>query len=400
MRRRSPREQILAEKSPIPSLTGFRFLAAATIVWSHSLADIAAPDGWLMDTGRLGTAGMTLFFVLSGFVIHYNYGDDVAGFRLRGLRAFGVARLARLYPLYFLMLCFDFAVRLRHPFDANAFHIVWPYYLTLTQSWFPIKIGDTRLAVVYLGLAWSISTEVLLYLFYLTIAWALCGLRSSRSVAVALVGFFVAAMVFYGGHAMGWWLTGGDQYWGFYLSPYCRIPEFVLGVLTASLYQRGFAERAPARVGRAGAVLLTASLAWLCSIYVLAYHPRFGAVFLELQQSWGFAPGLAGLLYFFARYRSRASLLVENRPVLALGDASYSLYLLHGYALATIRDFAPDSGNWWLLAARTILGWGFAALVALLCYRYYEMPARRMVRRALGGRDTRPLAARRLGGLA
>jgi peptidoglycan/LPS O-acetylase OafA/YrhL len=390
----------VAEKSPIPSLTGFRFFAAATIVWSHSLADIAAPGGRLMDTGRLGTAGMTLFFVLSGFVIHYNYGDDVAGFRLRGLRAFGVARLARLYPLYLLMLCFDLAVRLRHPSGLHAFPAAWPYYLTLTQSWFPIEIGNDRLAVVYLGLAWSISTEVLLYLFYLAVAWAICGLRSSRSVAVALAIFFLAAMSFYGGHALGWWLTGGDQYWGFYLSPYCRIAEFVLGALTAALYQRRVNEQSGARPGLAGAMLMAGSLVWLCLLYALAYHPRFGAVFLELQQSWGFAPGLAGLLYFFARYRTRASALVENPAVLRLGDASYSLYLLHGYALATIRDLMPDPGNWGLLAARTALGWGFAALAALLCYRYYEMPARRMVRRALGGRDTRPLAAPRLGGLA
>jgi len=390
----------LAERSPIPSLTGFRFLAAATIVWSHSLQYIAAPDGWLIDTGRLGEAGMTLFFVLSGFVIHYNYGDAVAGFRLRGLRAFGVARLARLYPLYFLMLCFDLAVRLRHPFDPAVLKAAWPYYLTLTQSWFPIEIGGNRLAVTYLGLAWSISTEMLLYLFYLGIAWAICGLRSGRAVAIAVAGLLAAATLFYGGHAVGWWLTGGDQYWGFYLSPYCRIAEFVLGALTATLFQRGGEARPPARVGRGGAALLLGSLGWLAIVYAMAYHPKFGPIFLTLQQSWGFAPGLAGLLYFFARYRTRASVLVENRAVVGLGDASYSLYLLHGYALAAIRDIAPDLGNAWLLAARTVLGWGFAALVAVLCYRYYEMPARRMVRRALGGRDARSPAAARLGGLA
>ena len=43
---------------------------------------------------------MTLFFVLSGFVIHYNYAGLVTGGRLRGIGAFLWARFARLYPLF------------------------------------------------------------------------------------------------------------------------------------------------------------------------------------------------------------------------------------------------------------------------------------------------------------
>ena len=47
---------------------------------------------------------MTLFFVLSGFVVHYNYGNLVTKGRLRGIAAFLWARFARPYPLFLLMM--------------------------------------------------------------------------------------------------------------------------------------------------------------------------------------------------------------------------------------------------------------------------------------------------------
>src|SRR5215475_947130 len=144
----------------IPSLTGFRWIAAALILLAHTMPLFTAPGLSSYASASLGRLGMTLFFVLSGFVIHYNYGDRVARLRVPALRSFGVARLARLYPLYLGMLMFDLAVRATHPsFDLQTLTAALPYYLTLSQSWFPIWVGDQHLCTVYFGLAWSISAE-------------------------------------------------------------------------------------------------------------------------------------------------------------------------------------------------------------------------------------------------
>src|SRR5580704_6089862 len=91
----------------IPALTGLRFFAAFFILFAHA-AD------WLgqfqnSDIGQrfgfVAMYGMPLFFVLSGFVIHYNYRRL---FMSRGIcRAtceFAAARFARLFPLYFCLL--------------------------------------------------------------------------------------------------------------------------------------------------------------------------------------------------------------------------------------------------------------------------------------------------------
>ena len=50
---------------------------------------------------------MPLFFVLSGFVIHYNYAESIQTGGASALLNFFSARFARLYPLYFCAIAYD-----------------------------------------------------------------------------------------------------------------------------------------------------------------------------------------------------------------------------------------------------------------------------------------------------
>ena len=91
-----------SRRPDVPALTGLRFLAAFSVLLAHGLAAIVANDAppqgavyWLMQASGFG---MTLFFVLSGFVIHYNYARLVSDGGPRGIAAFLWARFARLNP--------------------------------------------------------------------------------------------------------------------------------------------------------------------------------------------------------------------------------------------------------------------------------------------------------------
>src|SRR5437867_12289726 len=91
----------------IPALTGLRFVAAFLILFAHAVDWLAQfQDSEIRKQfGFLSIYGMPLFFVLSGFVIHYNYRNLFAGKPLlRAVAEFGAARFARLFPLYFCFL--------------------------------------------------------------------------------------------------------------------------------------------------------------------------------------------------------------------------------------------------------------------------------------------------------
>jgi peptidoglycan/LPS O-acetylase OafA/YrhL len=96
----------------IPSLTGMRFIAAFLVVLAHTNHYFAAMQpAWLDYAWRFGAnLGMTTFFVLSGFVIHYNYGSSIVAKGAPAIRSFLVARFARLYPLYLLTLLIGIAL--------------------------------------------------------------------------------------------------------------------------------------------------------------------------------------------------------------------------------------------------------------------------------------------------
>src|SRR5262245_37453006 len=162
-----------AGRDEVPALTGLRFLAAFSVLVAHAvstiLASYEAPLNTVYWLRQASGFGMTLFFVLSGFVIHYNYASLITGERRGGVAAYLWARFARLYPLFLLMLLVNvlvssrtFAVWAGQREGLDSILQALPYFLISVQSWFYVPIGDSALVSAIGGgspLSWSISTE-------------------------------------------------------------------------------------------------------------------------------------------------------------------------------------------------------------------------------------------------
>ena len=86
----------------IPALTGLRFVAALWVVISHYGLALAYPPG-LREVGAQGGAAVSLFFVLSGFVLTYNYADWFRDDCARVGR-FAWARFTRICPMHLVAL--------------------------------------------------------------------------------------------------------------------------------------------------------------------------------------------------------------------------------------------------------------------------------------------------------
>ena len=125
------------KRTDIGSLTGLRFIAALSVAFSHSFLHLVPNQGlpaWYLLLASFAGFGMPLFFVLSGFVIQYNYGAWFSG----GVRKASVARFlfyrfTRLYPLYITLLVLEYLI---NPYDEfpHLFH-AFPYFITMTQTW-------------------------------------------------------------------------------------------------------------------------------------------------------------------------------------------------------------------------------------------------------------------------
>src|SRR3984893_2368362 len=230
------------QRPEIPSLTGLRFYAAALVLWAHTVTGFFMPAGVpiLGTAPTTGFLGMTLFFVLSGFVIHYNYGAWVGSLNARAVYSFAIARFARLYPLFFLCVAITVVIP-QDPLPSLGASL--PFYLTMTHDWSPRVVGNGFLGDVFAPGSWSISAEVFLYLIYVAMAHPIHRFLNSEKTILSAIGILGAVVsLFYVGKAAGWWYATMDfsypstDHWLFYRSPLCRVSEFALGVLVAALY--------------------------------------------------------------------------------------------------------------------------------------------------------------------
>jgi len=119
--------------SKLPSLTALRFFAAFWVFCFHSFLWMG-DRSVVADLSSVGYAGVSVFFVLSGFILSYNYlGSDFT------LKEFWAARAARIAPVYWLTLLLAFPPLLRNlmigRLSPSVSVIAAPVFL---QSWFPV----------------------------------------------------------------------------------------------------------------------------------------------------------------------------------------------------------------------------------------------------------------------
>src|SRR5580658_2392414 len=282
------------DRPDIPALTGLRFYAAFFVLIAHGCAALLVvhetPDGAIYWVRQASGFGMTLFFVLSGFVIHYNYANLVTGVGVKGIGSYLWARFARLYPLFLLMMLLYVLVSSRHidywtghPERLSSIFRALPYFLFSVQSWFYVLIDNNPLLDAIGGaspITWSISTEWFFYFIYLAFVWLVLKLRAPPVALLVillwcLVWTLIAAGLYNRTDRINAWAVAhfgpvadiGEQpqdnfvRWLLYFSPYLRLGEFVLGALAAQLFAQLRSVRVSALENSVGAVGFAAAAA-------------------------------------------------------------------------------------------------------------------------------------------
>jgi peptidoglycan/LPS O-acetylase OafA/YrhL len=372
----------------IGSLTGLRYIAAVTVAVGHGA--LALRHDWLAQlVAQISSIGMTLFFVLSGFVLWLNYAES---FRTKPLpeamRAFAIARFARLYPMYAVVVLGIVASK---GGDPRALGFV----LTMTQAWFPALDGKMLVAVIpSIQHLWSISVELF---FYLLFPFICIGLVRVRRLAImmllALLNLLVFAVAIFACFRYGATfltavvpsLTDNGMQWLTYYAPYLHVSQFVAGCLVAMVYL----ERAAKPVGRgeerAVAILVWLSVAGLAMMPVLLFfQPRLPQYYLtiELVVRLGEIAFFSVIMLGASRY-GRARFL-SWRTMIIGGECSYSVYLLHPFLMRIAMIGASDVVAVPEFVLRLLLFVTVTTAVAWGAYSLIEAPSRAWLRRALG----------------
>jgi peptidoglycan/LPS O-acetylase OafA/YrhL len=360
------------ERPRLPALTSVRFFAALHVCVFHMYAmKIASGGGVFHRIASIGYVGVNFFFVLSGFILVYTYAD-----RGTSAREFWWARFARIYPAYLFSLLmagpFFFYVCLRiHP--APIPFLIWPQnhlitscllVLPLVQSWVP------GAALAWNAPAWSLSDEAFFYLLFpVLLVWLakksqriwlgialVCGV-ASLACTVGYASFRPDGAAFVDDNSYFTWLNVIKFF------PLIRLPEFILGACCGFLFLRRSIER------KWATPLVLIGLAYFALIVAAAPHIPY-----PILHDSALTPGFA-LIIFGLALRPAWSRFLEFWPLVLLGDASYSFYLLHSNLIGMV--FQPTGEPLHLPLWKLIAGLTVPIAVSIAVYKWIESPARR-----------------------
>lgn len=362
----------------IPGLTGLRYIAALMVFVSHyPIPYLGGAFRRMTDSGYIG---VTFFFILSGFVLGYNYLDSFESRAPGHTVGYLVARFARVYPLY--LFCSLLAWLLQ---GAHAPMLI---HLFALQAW----SSDIYTAFGLDAPAWSISVEAFFYVSFPAIVIALHAsglIRTERRIAVCM-GAIVAIML---GLAAWFTVTGradlsmldprSAHRW-LYRTPLTRALDFILGVLAAAWYLR-FSKRLVGRRGWTMAAYLSIALVLAMS----AWKPMLFSAF-----SWDAAyavPFLVLIVSTAMRQESMLAKFLSSPLMITLGNSSFAFYLIHVLMRAiyaqTPTGLLPELAFYAMFLM-------LVTLVSIGLHVGIEKPCRNLIRRVFRRRGAESFAVR------
>jgi peptidoglycan/LPS O-acetylase OafA/YrhL len=370
----------------IRALTGLRILAAVWVVLFHFRPMLAAAAPGLSDAVapllNCGAQGVDLFFILSGFVLTWNYLDRMGPvWSTRETLHFLWLRLSRVWPVHLVTLHLAalwvvFTLHVGHVPAEWADEMTAGSYLRqilLVQLWFEPYFDGTS----WDGPAWSISAEWLAYLLF----GALILVIFRIAAATRARGLLLLALAASSGPVLLMLLSGE------FYTPWSWLPrivmQFTAGALACAAVRRLRLSHGQRQVAGASALLILATVIGL--LYWLDAHPING-----LSDSSGvvdllFVPFVVALAVGVGALPS----LLATTVMVYGGKISFAVYMVHELVHTawvwaeqqfemTLQD---PGGGWWLLGILAVV---FAASAAL--YHGVEEPARKWMRRMLDGR--------------
>ncbi len=346
---------------------------AAFVVFVYHVRNFGyfGPD----QSGRLvnwafgaGAAGVSFFFILSGFVLAWTARPGERA------RTFWRRRLARIYPVHLataavaLLLAYTLVPGLRPSGIREAVA-----NLLLVSSWNPQWWQALN------PVSWSLTCEAFFYAAFPALYAVLRRLGPRGLTVLALSGGAVVVLLPWANthHALGWTL---------YSFPLARLPEFVLGAALGLLVKAG-AWRGPG---------LDVSLAITLTGYFLT---------AQLPYEYGYAActvtGLALLIPAAATADLTGTPSFWRHPrMVRLGEWSFAFYLIHILVMRTgeaLFGARPHLAAVPALVA-TVAALALSLVLAWALYEGVERPGRRLVLRSRRpATGPRPTGARRFG---
>lgn len=350
----------------IPAMTGVRFLAALLVFLYHY------GDGSFAQVGSMYQQlfiGVEIFFVLSGFIICYIYYGEASG-SPKFLKPYFVKRLARIYPLYFVLTVLTFLVIYKNYPNAG----LWAKDFFLNLSF--LKGFSVNYFLTGIGPSWSLTAEETFY------------------GAAPLIFVLIRQKKIFFLQVIAWWLIGAALYLFFLKFPFDgffgnaqfvafvtffgRCFEFYCGIWLAIQYrnQRGIFQKLPGKfpsftlAGVLGISIVIYLLSFINAYYQMpAVQTAAGLLVANMVLPVFIVLFFVGLLHEKTWVRT----LFETALLQWLGKSSYAFFLIHTGIIAVAIGRH--------ISSNTLILFVCLQLLSLVIFRFFEFPVNQWVKK-------------------
>jgi exopolysaccharide production protein ExoZ len=350
----------------LPNIQILRAIAALAVVFYHTgveASEFCTASGRVCRSEDwLGALGVSLFFIVSGFIMVVTSWNQFG--RSGAPTEFMRRRISRIVPLYWILTTITLCGVVAAPWIFHS-PLIRLDYLAGSYLFWPV-LRDDGLVRPVMKLGWTLNYEMFFYVIF-AVALMCKRLLGLALAVLALVGLMML-------RASGV-LSGLPTALLFWSDPI--VINFVIGMFAGIFYMYGF---------RTGTVFnIVMCMGAVAGVFAIELHSTFMHSLPEdsfVYRSIIAAP--MAMLFMAATFGPQ--ILQSSgwaRAALLLGDASYSLYLIHPFALRATREvwskvFGVD-GSVWMFHVVCI---SLAVFAGLLCYLGLE----RTMSRCLTGR--------------
>jgi peptidoglycan/LPS O-acetylase OafA/YrhL len=355
-----------------PGLNGIRFLAAAAVMINHiegfkKRGNITNVDKF---TDFMGHEGVTVFFVLSGFLITYLLLEELKQKGEIKIKNFYLRRILRIWPLYFLIFGLGYFVFPNYwypDFFENPKDSGFTQKALLNIFFLPNLVFYGIGSYFSTSILWSIGVEEQFYIFW---PWFIKKWNSLKNILIFLILFIGIRYCFYILSLFNW----NDSITNFFKIGYLFLQHdsILIGGLFAFLFHIKHS---------------VLKIIYLPMIQIIAYLAPIVSVILSkgLGIDWIFlASPLHSVCYSLIivniSTNTKSLLKLENNVLNYLGKISFGLYMYHSiliFAVMTIFKHFNLDYSIPLQMLFYLLVFGLTILTASISYKYFEKPVLR-----------------------
>jgi peptidoglycan/LPS O-acetylase OafA/YrhL len=330
----------------IPAIDQLRFFAALLVFAFHFFHTYkggwsAHPEHAWAGLITEGYTGVSLFFVLSGFIF-----TTIAEGGPIAYRSFLRNRLLRIAPLFLAVFLVAISIHRDRFVATDLFYI------------FVTNIGNPPTSWHFItGVSWSISVEFTFYLLFPFLA-----AFAAREGAAYLVKLLLLLLVV----KVGAYLATDNSKLMLYSTLVGRLDQFLIGMLAAMAYRKHqqFIHLRARVILWLGAVL---------TLLAVAVQARYASYFLPQQKDpfwtfWGTVEASCWALVIIGFVGSRFAWNTRlGRAVTLGGTWSFSIYMWHALIIFTMHELLGSIGGTGFLA---LLLNGLVVLAAVLAFAW------------------------------